>query len=267
MVRSESLSAARAVGHNIAHEMRTPLAGIASRAKAANRHLPTLIEAYYSARKAKALVEPLTNRQLELLATSLADIEQEAKYSNAIIDMLLVNTSANPIFGQSLTTVSASMIVDEALQRYPFANTHEKNLVHQHTIKDFEATIPRVLIDHVLFNLIKNGLYYVQLHGSGSVTISIDSSPSARYAGTITVRDDGPGIPIRIIGRVFERFFTTTVAGRGSGIGLNFCKMVMDGIGGEIRVESIEGEYTTFTLSFPIVTPPEIDLGVINNER
>jgi len=265
IVRSESLSAARAVGHNIAHEMRTPLASITSRAKAANHHLPSLVSAYYTARDSQLTVEPLTDRQLQLIANSFEDIVREAQYSNVIIDMFLVNTSANPIFGQSLEKISASTLVNAALSRYPFANTYEQNLVHQDTFRDFDATIPRILIDHVLFNLIKNGLYYVQLHGSGSVTISIDRSTSTKFAGTISVRDDGPGIPAQYIDRIFERFFTTTVAGQGSGIGLNFCKVVMEGIGGLIHVDSVEGEYSTFTLSFPKVSPPEIDLHVNKN--
>jgi len=259
IVRSESLAAARAIGSNIAHEMRTPLSGIASRAKAAGRHLPSLVESYHAAREAGLPVEPLTERQLELLATSFEDIEKEAQYSNVIIDMLLVNTSENPVFGQSLVTLPASTLVDNALQRYPFANDRERNLAHQDTLNDFEATVPRILLDHVLFNLIKNALYYVQKHGSGSVTISIDQHPSPKFAGTITVYDDGPGIPAAYIDRVFDRFFTTTTAGRGSGIGLNFCKMVMEGIGGSIQAESVEGAYTRIILSFPNAPRPELD--------
>jgi signal transduction histidine kinase len=52
--------------------------------------------------------------------------------------------------------------------------------------------------------------------------------------------------------RIFERFFTTLESGRGTGIGLSFCKMVMEGLGGEITVDSTEGEFTTFRLLFPI---------------
>ena len=119
--------------------------------------------------------------------------------------------------------------------------------------------MPRILVDHVLFNLLKNALYYVQKHGSGSITVSIDVYPSPRYSGMIRVHDDGPGISPSIIDRIFDRFFTTTAVGRGAGIGLNFCKMVMEEIGGTIRVDSVEGEYTEFTLGFPDGPRPEVD--------
>lgn len=265
MVRHESLSAARAVGSNIAHEMRTPLTGIASRAKASTRHLPILVEAYRTAKDAGLPVEPLTERQLELLGSSFEDIEKEARYSNLMINMLLVNTSENPVFGQSIETVSASELVDEALQRYPFANDRERNLVHQDTKTDFEASVPKLLIDHVIFNLVKNALYYVQHHGSGSITVTIDLDPSGKSAGIISVYDDGPGIPASDIERIFDRFFTTTAAGRGSGIGLNFCKMVMEGLGGSIRCDSVYGEYSMFSLHVPKVPRPEFEANSMPN--
>ena len=258
MARSLSLSAARAVGSNIAHEIRTPLSGIASRAEAARGLLPHLVGGYESAKDAGIDVEPLTKRQLELFESSFADIRNEAKHANVIINMLLVNTSENPIFGQSIDTVSAATLVDDALNRYPYANAHERNLVHQQTVEDFQATVPRLLIDHVIFNLVKNALYYVQNHGSGSVTLSIEKDLTGKTAGTILVSDDGPGIHPTNMPRIYERFFTTTVAGRGSGIGLNFCKMVMDGIGGSITCDSVHGKYTTFRLSIPNSKTPEL---------
>lgn len=251
IVRSESLAAARSVGTNVAHEMRTPLAGISSRARAAKRLLPDLVDAYHRAQAADLTVKPITSRQLELLSTTLEDIEKEAQHSNLMIDILLANTSENPVFGQSLATQPASVMVDNALGRYPFANDHERNLVHQDTHEDFDATVPAILLDHVVFNLIKNALYHVQNHGSGSITVSIQRSSLFDSAGTISVYDDGPGIPASSLERIFDRFYTTTRAGTGSGVGLNFCKMVMEGIGGSIAVKSVEGKYTEFTLVFP----------------
>lgn len=259
MVRTESLFAARAVGHNIAHEMRTPLTGIISRSRASTALFSHIADGYEQARDNGLPIHQLTTRQLELVKSSFDDIAQEASYANSIIDMLLVNTSENPVFGQSIQTLSASSLVDQALQRYPFSNDRESNLVHQDTRSDFTASVPVVLIDHVIFNLVKNALYYVQNSGSTSITLIIESDPTDKSAGTITCLDDGPGIPAANLPRIFERFFTTTTVGRGSGIGLNFCKMVMEGIGGSIHCESVEGEYASFILTIPKRTAPEID--------
>jgi len=67
----------------------------------------------------------------------------------------------------------------------------------------------------------------------------------------IIVEDTGTGILPQNLKRIFERFYTTTESGHGSGIGLSFCKMVMDGLGGSITCESEFGVYTRFTLLFP----------------
>jgi len=101
---------------------------------------------------------------------------------------------------------------------------------------------------HILFNLIKNAVYYAQSNPRGAVKVF-----TGFYRGrpAIVVTDTGRGIPDAIRSKIFDRFFTTTEAGQGAGIGLSFCKMVMEGIGGEIVCDSREGEYTTFRLLFP----------------
>jgi hypothetical protein len=59
------------------------------------------------------------------------------------------------------------------------------------------------------------------------------------------------GISSSQLARLFKHFYTTTFMG--TGIGLSFCKLVMNRFGGNIRCESIEGQYTKFILSFPVV--------------
>jgi C4-dicarboxylate-specific signal transduction histidine kinase len=103
-----------------------------------------------------------------------------------------------------------------------------------------------------MFNLIKNGLHSVQRSGKGSVVIRLERSEGRNL---INVKDSGAGIPANVQGQIFERFFTTIHFGQGAGIGLSFCKMVMQGIEGEIQCESEEGEYTLFRLYFPDAHP------------
>ena len=71
----------------------------------------------------------------------------------------------------------------------------------------------------------------------------------------IVVHDTGPGISSFNLPHVFDRFYTTSLTGESAGIGLSFCKMVMERVGGEIVCDSVEGEFTTFTLDFPINGP------------
>lgn len=67
----------------------------------------------------------------------------------------------------------------------------------------------------------------------------------------IAVSDDGPGIPEKLIGRIFEPFFTTKDGGRGTGLGLSVSRRTVDAYGGEITVQSREGEGSTFRIRLP----------------
>ena len=68
----------------------------------------------------------------------------------------------------------------------------------------------------------------------------------------VSVSDNGPGIPDEIRSRLFQRFVTGRQQGRGSGLGLAFCKVAVEAHGEHIWVESAPGQGTTFTFSLPI---------------
>ena len=75
------------------------------------------------------------------------------------------------------------------------------------------------------------------------------------------VRDTGCGIPADKLPRIFDRFFTTKTgpdaSGKGgTGLGLAFCRDVIEAHHGRIRVESTVGKGTAFTLKLPTAKPP-----------
>ena len=65
-------------------------------------------------------------------------------------------------------------------------------------------------------------------------------------------KDTGKGISAEILPRIFDRFFSKTL--HGAGVGLTFCRMVTQSLGGKITCSSIENEYTLFTLFFPNIS-------------
>jgi two-component system, CAI-1 autoinducer sensor kinase/phosphatase CqsS len=234
---------------NIAHELRTPFLGIKALAEGVGMHLPELIRAYDLAKANRFEVAPIRRRQMDRLRTSLREIETETNHSNSIIDRLLINTSERPVEDHEFQYFSAQSCVIEALHRYPFVGRYERDLISLDLDRNFVIHAPNVLIIHVLFNLLKNGIYYVHKAGKGELTVTTVQSLTAAHA--IVIEDTGTGIPPQNIKRIFERFYTTSESGHGSGIGLSFCKMVMDGLGGSITCESEYGVYTRFTLLFP----------------
>lgn len=250
MVEHEKIRTVAAVGSTIAHELRTPFLGIRALAESIRNYLPSLLQTYDLAVRLGLKVDPIRRSHVEGLKLSLDRISDEIDYSNRVVDMLLINSSEAPVRGAQFVTFSASECVTEAVARFPFNNDQEVGLVNLDVDDDFNISAPRLLIVHVFFNLLKNSLYYVQKAGHGSITIRLEARPDLNR---IVFEDTGTGVPPQIIDRIFERFFTTTESGYGAGIGLSFCRLVMQGVGGSIRCDSEFGSYTRFTLDFPNV--------------
>ena len=106
------------------------------------------------------------------------------------------------------------------------------------------------MIDHVLFNLLKNSIYAIQAAGrSDTGDILIRAAPGRTF-NRLYIRDNGHGIPSHLLPRLFDPFFSTRP--NGTGLGLHFCRSVMQRLGGDIRCHSLAGEYTEFVLEFPV---------------
>ena len=103
----------------------------------------------------------------------------------------------------------------------------------------------------VLSNLIDNAIKYGRPEGR----VTIGGRPLDEGRVELTVRDDGPGIPMEAKERVFERFYRVDKARSreqgGTGLGLAIVKNVMQAHGGEVHVESAPGAGTTFFLTLP----------------
>jgi two-component system, OmpR family, phosphate regulon sensor histidine kinase PhoR len=113
-----------------------------------------------------------------------------------------------------------------------------------------------IRIRQALVNLIDNGIKYTP--SGGRVTVSAAFSAGGDGAETVTIRvsDTGLGIPARDLPHVFDKFYrvkskaTRDIAG--TGLGLAITKTIVESVGGRIRVESVEGAGTTFTVELPV---------------
>lgn len=91
-------------------------------------------------------------------------------------------------------------------------------------------------LNQVWTNLIDNAIDAVP--SGGTITVGTASSDDGV---TVTIVDDGPGIPPEVQGHVFEPFFTTKDVGAGTGLGLDIVRRIVRAHGGEVRVESVPG--------------------------
>ena len=121
-------------------------------------------------------------------------------------------------------------------------------------------------IGRVILNLITNAFYAAPLPPEGgfldpdykhqpTITVSTSKPPPSGGRGAevvISVRDNGPGIPQKILDKIFQPFFTTKPTGQGTGLGLSLAYDIVKAHGGELKVETKEGEGTEFIIELPI---------------
>lgn len=81
---------------------------------------------------------------------------------------------------------------------------------------------------------------------------SLLADPGTGNVVEVMISDNGPGIPAELIDQIFEPFVTTKEIGKGTGLGLAVCSRLIEGMGGLIRAESIEGQGATFRIVMPV---------------
>jgi len=101
-----------------------------------------------------------------------------------------------------------------------------------------------------LVNLLTNAAQAMK--GNGTLTLTTAVSD---HTVTTTIADCGPGISKQHLSKVFDPFFTTKGQGEGSGLGLTVAKRIIRKLGGDIRIESVEGQGTTCFITLPMSTP------------
>lgn len=236
------------VSSSVAHELRTPLASLNMDVDFIKEALPKLIHAYRLAKEANLPVETIRKSEIDALEKSIYSMHNEIGASFAFINMLLLNL--NPVANVSQVQLfSINQCISDAIQRYPFSG-NQKDLIlwKENKANDFLVKGELLLVIHVLFNLIKNALYYVAKAGKGNIEIWPEKG---ELYNRIYFKDTGTGIPPEILPAIFKRFYSQTY--HGAGVGLTFCEWVMQNLGGKITCESVLGDYTLFVMSFPVI--------------
>src|SRR5947208_10973424 len=152
-------------------------------------------------------------------------------------------------------------IVEEYL-RLSYHGFRAKDKLFNATLKtDFDNNIGKINvvpqdIGRVLLNLFNNAFYAViqKKKEAGETYEPTIRVCTKKLDATIEihVRDNGPGIPERVVDKIFQPFFTTKPTGQGTGLGLSLSYDIIKAHGGEIRVETKEGEGSEFIIQLPV---------------
>ncbi|TVP50764.1 MAG: GHKL domain-containing protein [Mongoliibacter sp.] len=194
------------------------------------------------------------------LKINLQKINHHGKRADSIVKGMLQH-SRNNQSERELTDINA--LADEFLRlSYHGLRAKDKSF-NANFIADFDKGLPKLNIvsqdiGRVLLNLFNNAFYACadkktkeSDDSSYKPEVKISTKKLERHI-EITVSDNGQGVPAHIREKIFQPFFTTKPTGQGTGLGLSLSYDIVKAHGGDLKVESQEGEGTIFTITLPI---------------
>jgi signal transduction histidine kinase len=201
-------------------------------------------------------VGPLTDKQLDLVGR----IDRNGRRLLGLIEDLLLNSRIES--GQlnlAKRPCDLAAIVDPAREA-PGPLTQRRNLHLRHEIASRPVTVDGddTAIERVVLNLLSNAVKFTP--DGGIVTLTLDTVRDERGGAKarLVVSDSGYGISEEDQRQVFRRFFRSTDATeravQGTGLGLSIVQAIVDGHEGTIRVDSVLGQGSTFTVLFPLAS-------------
>ena len=221
---------------NVSHELKTPITSI------------------------KVLSDSLLQQPdapIELYKEFMKDINSEIDRESRIINDLLAMSKLDRKTGDMhIALVNINQLLELLLKRLtPIAVSSNVELVFE-SYREVEAEVDEVKLNLAISNIIENGIKYNK--EKGSVTVSLNSDHKFFL---IRIADTGIGIPQEELDNIFDRFYRVdkmrSSQTGGTGLGLAITKSIILMHHGTVRVESVEGEGTSFTIKVPLNYIPE----------
>ena len=229
LIQAEKLSAVGQLISSVAHELNNPLAAISGYVQIA-----------------------LLDGAPAKLRDDLAHMYKNVLRCRKVVDNLLFFVRQS---GHERRKIDLNEAVNSALEllEYRLLKTEDVRVVKELAPSGPEIAGDLQQIVQVLVNLIGNacdameGL--VRMPQGKLLTIRTGTGKNGAF---IEIEDNGAGIPPEIREKIFQPFFTTKEAGKGTGLGLPICRQIVADHGGAIALESSPGAGTLFRLAFPV---------------
>lgn len=214
---------------NAAHELRNPIAGISGSVEVL---------------RAGAKDDPVARDHF------LARLSEDAERISRLTESLLTLARMEAVGEGGTEALDVGLVVDEAAEAVA---APEGIVVEVHTGADLVVQGDRVLLRQVLIGLLTNA--FKNTPPPGKVTLRALPGPPGEVR--IAVTDTGTGIAPEEVSRIFERFYrgSGSLEQEGFGLGLSIARRMVDVMGGELGVESSEGEGSTFWVRLRAARP------------
>ncbi|MGN6343172.1 MAG: sensor histidine kinase [Ginsengibacter sp.] len=258
LIQSEKMASLGELTAGIAHEIQNPLNFVNNFSDVNKEMLEEL-----KAERSKPNAERDESLQDDLINDVIANeekINHHGKRADAIVKGMLQHSRKSS--GQKEPT-DINALCDEYLRLSYHGLRAKDKTFNATTNTNFDRSIGKIDIvaqdiGRVILNLINNAFYACAERSRSSVNeqksknlipyepaVSLSTKKSDNHV-TITVSDNGNGIPQNIVDKIFQPFFTTKPTGEGTGLGLSLAYDIVKAHGGEIKVESKEGKGSEF---------------------
>ena len=253
LIQREKMASLGELTAGIAHEIQNPLNFINNFSEV-NKELIVEI---------KELIDKGHWEEVKAIAGNLEENEYKINYhgkrADGIIKGMLLHSRKSS--GEKEPT-DINALVDEYV-RLSYHGLRAKDKGFNATVEtDFDDHIGKVAVipqemGRVLLNLLNNAFYSVhekkkQSNGTYNPVVSV-STKKAGGAVNIAIKDNGNGIPKKVVDKIFQPFFTTKPTGQGTGLGLSLSyDIVTKGHGGSLQVHTEEGNFAEFVIRLPI---------------
>ncbi len=255
LIQSEKMASLGELTAGIAHEIQNPLNFVNNFSEINKELIEELKGERQKAEGERNTI--LENQILNDIEENEEKINHHGKRADAIVKGMLQHSRSST--GQKELT-DINTLADEYL-RLAYHGLRAKDKSFNATMKkDFDNTIQKVNIipqdiGRVILNLFNNAFYAVnerfKAKGIGYEPTVIVSTKKIDDKIEIKVKDNGIGIDPKVLNKIFQPFFTTKPAGQGTGLGLSLSYDIIKVHGGEIRVETKEGEGSDFIITLP----------------
>lgn len=240
----ELRSAVTMFAGSIAHDLRTPLATQSMRMEILETKLEKMIEVCRAPNAQPAAIA----EQLEKLLAFPQAIKNVTQDMNSYINdtlKALEKTVSGVKTAEDLVNCSLWKCLQKAIKSYP-CSEEERQKIHWDRSVDFDFMGNPISFYRVIANLLKNAFEQIQQHRQGEIYIRAEKTEQYNQ---LIIKDTAGHLTQEIIQQLFKSYKTTKK--EGTGIGLAFCKSVMESFGGDITCYLVDGDKIEFCLSFP----------------
>jgi signal transduction histidine kinase len=250
LIQREKMASLGELTAGIAHEIQNPLNFVNNFSEVNTELVEELRQKAQSGHTTEVL------QLAEEIKENEQKISHHGKRADAIIKGMLQHSRATTGEKQ-LTDMNA--LVDEYLRLCYHGMRAKDKLFNAQLQTDFDSSVGKLSvvpqdIGRVLVNLFNNAFYAVQQkkeqrNGVYEPAVSV-CTKKVNGKVEIQVKDNGIGIPQKILDKIFQPFFTTKPTGQGTGLGLSLSYDIIKAQGGELKVKTKEGEGSEFIIQF-----------------